>query len=544
MRQNLPIVNAEYPFPEGETLVSTTDLQGRILYCNPSFILVSGYAREELLGQPHNMIRHPEMPEEAFRDMWATISGGTPWNGLVKNRRKDGSYYWVRANVTPLFDGEQASGYMSVRTRPARDDVDAAERLYALFRAQQAQGRPRLALACGEVCRVDRIGRVLQALRPGAGARAVALAAAAAAAGLVAGDLAFGGVLGSAGPAVGALVAGLGVAAVAWASRRLADAPLRGLLRQANRMASGDLTQTMAVHGSGLPAQLAKALNQLNVNLQSIVGDARREVEQMRDATHEIASGNADLSARTESQASSLEETASSMEEITGTVRQSSDSARLASARAAEANVLTQRCNQALVDVNATMGTIAESSHRIGEIIQVIDGIAFQTNILALNAAVEAARAGEQGRGFAVVAAEVRALAQRTTGAAREVKQLIQESAQRVEAGNRLSHAAGQTMSEAVVSVQQVDTLIAEISAGATEQLGGISQVNAAVSQMDALTQQNAALVEQIAASAMSLGAQADNVAESVSVFRLVGGAARQADAVALRKAMKAAAPR
>jgi len=491
VRINQPVVDREYPFPDGETLVSTTDLQGRILYCNPSFILVSGYSREELLGQPHNLIRHPDMPEEAFRDLWQTIAAGLPWNGLVKNRRKDGSYYWVRANVTPLMDGDQPGGYMSVRTRPEPGEAAAAEQLYALV--------------------------ALFGLASAAGAASHSLPAA---------------------WAVPALVALAG--ALATACMRFWLAQQDSVLRQVNRMAAGDLTHRFESSGTGVAAQIAQAINQLSVNLQSIVGDARSEVEQMRDATREIATGNADLSARTESQASSLEQTASSMEQITGTVRQSSDSAKRAAQRAAEANAMTHRSNAAVKEVTATMRTIADASGRISEIIQVIDGIAFQTNILALNAAVEAARAGEQGRGFAVVAAEVRALAQRTTGAAREVKQLILESAERVEQGNRLSTAAGQTMAEAVASVQQVDTLIAEISAGASEQLTGISQVNAAVAQMDTITQQNAALVEQIAAAAMSLGAQADNVAQSVGVFRLEGGRTVSRDAVALRREMKA----
>jgi aerotaxis receptor len=266
------------------------------------------------------------------------------------------------------------------------------------------------------------------------------------------------------------------------------------------------------------------------------VRDARNEVEHLRDATGEIAAGNQDLSGRTESQAASLEETASSMEEITSTVRNSVASAQQAALLAEEASDVTLRGSEAVGEVTRTMHSIRTSSHRITEIIGVIEGIAFQTNILALNAAVEAARAGEQGRGFSVVAAEVRALAHRSSGAAREIKQLIQASTETVEAGNRLTDDAQTTMAQALESVRQVSQVIAEISTGAQEQLMGISQVNEAVSQMDSITQQNAALVEQMAASAVQLLEQTASVAAAVQVFKLDARSRPQADAVALRR--------
>jgi aerotaxis receptor len=263
----------------------------------------------------------------------------------------------------------------------------------------------------------------------------------------------------------------------------------------------------------------------------------------MHDATREIASGNQDLSARTESQAASLEQTASSMEEITSTVRNAATAAGEAARLAARASAVTQEGSEAMNAVTQTMHVITDSSKRIGEIIGVIDGIAFQTNILALNAAVEAARAGEQGRGFAVVASEVRALAGRTTQAAREIKQLISESTDKVEAGNRLTEGAQKTMDGALLTVREVTTVIEGISHGATEQLTGISQVNEAVAQIDGITQQNAALVEEIAAAATQLQTQAANVAEAVQIFRLDSGRSAQPDAVALRRSARQAQP-
>jgi len=503
MRLNHPVVDKEYPLPHGESLVSTTDLKGRILYCNPPFITVSGYTREELLGQPHNLIRHPHMPEEAFRDMWATIAAGDPWSAPVKNRRKDGTHYWVMANVTPLVEAGQIVGYMSVRTEPTREQVAAAEALYARMREERAAGKLVHRFERGQLVQHTFGARARRLLQPGVPAR-VGLA---------------GGAIAAIAAAAGALVAG---------------APA------ATGMAAGDLTQNIQSQGDGSIARLARALAQLNVNLRSIVRDARNEVERMRDATGEIASGNQNLSSRTESQAASLEQTASSMEQITSTVRHSAQAAAQAAELAGRAREVTQAGTQAMNDVAQTMQVIDGSSRRIGEIIGVIDSIAFQTNILALNAAVEAARAGEQGRGFAVVAAEVRALAQRTSGAAREIKQLIGESSEQVESGNRLTAEARKTMEGALKAVRDASLVIEGISTGAQEQLAGISQINEAVSQMDSITQQNAALVEQIAASAVQLQAQAASVAEAVQVFRLDGSNRSTApDAVALRRQMR-----
>jgi methyl-accepting chemotaxis protein len=296
--------------------------------------------------------------------------------------------------------------------------------------------------------------------------------------------------------------------------------PLNNAVEIAERVAAGDLTTDIAAAGRNETARLLASLGRMNDNLRSIVREVRVSVDTIGAAAGDIASGNADLSSRTESQASSLEETAASMEEITSTVKQNADNAAQANEVASQASAVARRGGQVVTDVVATMEAINESARKIVDIIGVIDGIAFQTNILALNAAVEAARAGEQGRGFAVVAGEVRTLAQRSAAAAKEIKQLIGESVERIDAGNRLVSQAGASMDDILSSVQRVSGIVSEIVVASREQAAGIHQVNDVITHLDDTTQQNSALVEQAAAAAASLDEQARNLARTVSVFR------------------------
>ena len=333
-----------------------------------------------------------------------------------------------------------------------------------------------------------------------------------------------------------AVLAGL---LIAWLSARSITVPMRRAVKIAETVAAGDLSSQIEIHSRDETGQLMQALKGMNTNLHQIVGRVRSGTDTITTASSEIASGNMDLSARTEQQASALEETASSMEELTSTVKQNADNARQANQLAASASQVAIKGGQVVAEVVGTMASINDSSKKIVDIISVIDGIAFQTNILALNAAVEAARAGEQGRGFAVVAAEVRILAQRSGSAAKEIKLLIDTSVDKVEAGTRLVNQAGSTMEEIVASVQRVTDIMGEIASASAEQEAGIEQINQAISEMDTVTQQNAALVEEAAAAAGSLQEQATDLEQVVSLFRL---AAPQGGVVTPMRARPAAA--
>jgi len=895
MRSNTPVTNVEYDLRENLSIVSKTDLKGIITYVNPDFIEASGFIEKELIGQPHNLLRHPDMPEEAFADMWATLKAGKPWTGIVKNRRKNGDHYWVTANVTPIFEGGNCVGYLSVRTKPSRQVIDAHAAVYRRFK-EDKQGN--LRIVAGKAVNSTSAGAILK-LFSGMNERSRIVTAFAVIqlifiavlisalviernsmfenrqrAARYAVETAWGTVesLGKAATAGEITVAeaqkraitqlkglrydgkeyfwindmqprmimhpakpemdgkeiggikdpngkllfidmvnlvkanGFGFVSYEWprpgsdkpvpkisfvkgyqpwgwiigsgiyvddideivkgqiwellivllftsllmvamtksllnnivgslrkasnqlnriaqgsysdaievqrndevgllmyamksmqirmgfevsdakrtaeestrirvaldnidmsvtvsdsnglliyfnnSARRLFEkieaqvmarhpnfvvnkligekltdffedevikaayrekmvtsrvfnmqmagrvlrliaAPVRddsgeyigrvtqwldrtvevaveqeiativnaasqgdfghrvsldgkeGFFRQIGEgmnnlmqtssigldevvrvlgaLAKGDLTETITSDYHGTFGQLKDDSNTTVKQLTEVISRIKEAAETINTAAKEIASGNTDLSQRTEEQASSLEETAASMEEITSTVKQNADNAKQANQLAAGASEIAVRGGEVVSKVVTTMSSISESSKKIVDIISVIDGIAFQTNILALNAAVEAARAGEQGRGFAVVASEVRNLAQRSAAAAKEIKTLINDSVDKVAVGTDLADKAGKTMDEVVNSVKRVTDIMAEISAASVEQSSGIEQVNQAITQMDDVTQQNAALVEQAAAAAESLEEQAEQLTELISTFRLKG---------------------
>jgi methyl-accepting chemotaxis protein len=853
MRMNLPVTTHEAFLNEGETIVSKTDLKGRITYINQTFLDVSGFTAEDVMGKAHNIVRHPDMPPAAFEDLWNTLKSGCPWSGMVKNRCKNGDFYWVRAEVSPVLENGAVTGYLSVRFAPKRAEVDAAAQLYQRMRDgsannvaiiggavvkagrlakawravaglsfkgrivaliifmsllvgavgalglnglldareglravyeertlpltqigeirnrllqnrlliatslvtptpeqiksstaqvseniaqiskiweafaartmrpdekkladQFAQERARFvqegllptvaalqagnsesargivieklrplyepvdasirsltqmqvdlsrqeyeasgarfvklrnesiaAIALGMLCAVvlgfllvrsmvrslgratriaesvaqgdlninvthspaDESGRLIDAMRvmvqalkgfeaaqaemlklhnAGQTSKRIASHQFPGAFGRIAGQVnelaesyitlnssvvevvkryangdlsvdvarlpgekaqiteAIDGVKSSL-TAVNAQIQTLADAAsrgdfkvrgdetrfehefakmVAGLNQLMqtSDAGLADVSRVLEAVAKGNLTEKMTADYQGAFGKLKQDCNQTVENLTDIVNQIKDASETIDTAAREISQGNTDLSQRTEEQASSLEETASSMEQLTSTVKQNADNARQANQLAVGASGVAVKGGDVVRQVVTTMSGISESSKKIADIIGVIDGIAFQTNILALNAAVEAARAGEQGRGFAVVATEVRNLAQRSANAAKEIKELITDSVSRVDTGTQLVDEAGKTMDEIVTSVKRVTDIMAEITAASQEQSSGIEQVNQAITQMDEVTQQNAALVEEAAAAAESLQEQSGNLVQTVGNFKL-----------------------
>ncbi|MGO4307020.1 methyl-accepting chemotaxis protein [Cupriavidus sp. RAF12] len=523
MRNNQPVTQREHLLSSNDYLISRTDLKGRITFANRAFIETSGFTAEELLGAAHNLVRHPDMPPEAFADLWQSIQAGKSWVGIVKNRRKDGDHYWVHATVTPTSVDGRIVGYTSVRSMASREQIEAADALYQRFRESRAAGlairdgavvRTGVAGFIGRLTRVNLKRRILWAQLAGLVWFLAAVTGAHWLAPEVTAQLwpwlwgAFGLAVLSSFAAGSMLVSRV-------------ERPVGEMLDFALRLGAGDLTTGFEYRSNDEIGALSRAMQTMQRSLLSVVHDIQTGMASISTATHQVAAGNSDLSQRTEQQAASLEETASSMEQLTSTVRQNADNARQASGLAANASETAVRGGEAVGRVVQTMDEINQASRKIVDIIGVIEGIAFQTNILALNAAVEAARAGEQGRGFAVVAGEVRGLAQRSANAAKEIKGLIGDTVARVDNGAAQVSDAGATMDEIVQAVKRVTDIMGEISSASAEQSSGIEQVNQAVAQMDEVTQQNAALVEQAAAAAGSLEEQADRLRESVSTFRV-----------------------
>ena len=519
MRKNLPVTNQEVELDADQAIVSKTDLEGNIIYVNPYFLRISGFTEEELIGAPQNIVRHPDMPPQAFADLWTSIRAGTPWTGLVKNRCKNGDHYWVKANITPIKEAGRTVGYMSVRTRAERHQVDTAIVAYKAL----AGGRRDIEIRNGQIIRrglphlLGRLSHVSLAMRIWLSTSIVnmlllGVCIASLFAETTTGAVRYG--------IFGATSVGLLINVFLWYTLRAGMLqPLARAVDGARRIAAGDLSGSFETDSTDEAGQQLRALQQMNNNLIATIRDVRVNVETMAVATRQIAAGNADLSGRTEAQAASLEETASSVDEFSSTVKANADNSLQANDLAVAASDVAVQGGAIVSEVIATMDEINSSSKQIVDIIGLIEGIAFQTNILALNAAVEAARAGEQGRGFAVVAGEVRNLAQRSSAAAKDIKHLIDVSLSKVGTGMERAHRAGATMEQVVTSVKQVTSIMQEISIASREQSAGVDQVNKAIAHMDQVTQQNAALVEEAAAAAGSLAEEAHGLTQAVSLF-------------------------
>ena len=513
MAKDRPVTQREHEFPAAATLLSTTDARGRIRYANAAFAGVSGYEAEEMLGQPHNLVRHPDMPRQAFADLWDTLRAGLPWCGLVKNRRKNGDHYWVRANVTPIAAGADGqAGYISVRTRPERAEIEAVERLYRRLREGRG-GRLRHGLVLPQGW--ARVLVPLQTLSAAARLRLGCAGLALVLLGLLWGPAALRGaaLAETLGPALLAL-AGLCL----WQERQLVR-PLRLVARQAAAVATGRFDADVRLARIDEIGLLLRSVNQAGLNVRALVADVGQQIAALEALAGQVEAASADLGGRTEQAAGDLGALLRSATHLGETL----DANAAALARAGTvADAVGAAAGEAHAEVERVAQTMARThaaSQRIGDIIGTIDGIAFQTNLLALNAAVEAARAGAQGRGFAVVAGEVRALAQRSQQLAREIKELVGSNAATVAEGTAQVQRAREGMQRLAARVDEVHAQLDAIDRAGRAQAEDVGALGRGVAALDRVTQQNAALAEQSAASAQQLRERTQWLARAVGVF-------------------------
>ncbi|RAU36559.1 methyl-accepting chemotaxis protein [Enterobacter sp. ECC-175] len=499
------VTQNEYPLDADTTLMSTTDLHSYMTHTNDTFVQVSGYSLQELLGQPHNMVRHPDMPKAAFADMWYTLQQGEPWSGIVKNRRKNGDHYWVRANAVPMVRNGQMTGYMSIRTRATAEEVAAVEPLYKALNEGRCKKRIHKGLVVGKSWlgklpamplrwRVRGVMAVLFLLLAAAllatSAGWAALAASAVA--VLAGTLIF---------------------------EQQIVRPVENVARQALKVATGERNSVQHLNRSDELGLTLRAIGQLGLMCRWLINDVSSQVVSVRDGSDRLAQGNEDLNDRTRQTVSNVQQTVATMNQMAASVQSNSATAAEVDKLSVAASSAATEGGNAMHTVVKTMDDIADSTQQIGSITKLINDIAFQTNILALNAAVEAARAGEQGKGFAVVAGEVRHLASRSANAANDIRRLIDASASKVQSGSEQVHAAGRTMDDIVEQVKNVTQLIAQISHATSEQATGLSELTRAVAELDSITQKNADLVEESAQISAMVKHRAGRLEDAVTVL-------------------------
>lgn len=701
MKMNMPVTDKEVELEKGCFFVTRTDLKGAIIYANDAFVKVSGFSRDELMGANHNIIRHPDTPEVLFEDLWSTLKEGKPWHGVIKNRTKTGDYYWVEANITPVYTDGEVREYLSVRYAPKRDVVEETKKLYSQLKANKISLKP-----TGMAAKIKWLSEVSVWKKSLVAGAALLLPIAYLAYLLILNrDFAIlGGVLVS--TAIGIMVsfnsvkqfAGfpevligvfyrllnnnfksqldlnrndqlgdcyralftvgckfnadiasmrekerkdmeviaqnqdyIGQIKAIEKSQAVIQFNMDGTIISANQLfldtvgyslheiqgqhhrmfvdpseansteyrefwaklnrgefdhgeykragkggreiwlqatynpifdvngkpykvvkfasditkqvhnnqslelifadidfmmknlAVGDLTRHITHDYDGIYGECKDNINAVVDQFGEMVAKIRDAADFIDSSSQEIASGNNNLSQRAEQQAASLEETAASMEELTSTVKANADNAKQANEVTNAARQLAEKGGEVVNSAVSAMQEINESSNKIAEIIGVIDEIAFQTNLLALNASVEAARAGEHGRGFSVVATEVRNLAQRSANAAKQSKELIQNSVQKVRTGTAYVNETGTALNEIVESVKKVGNIVGQIAAASAEQSAGIEQVNQAVAQMDDITQQNAALAEQASAASIAMSEQTTTMARLLDFFKISG---------------------
>jgi aerotaxis receptor len=505
MSAPLIVTQREYALDDDTTLMSTTDLQSHITHANDTFVKVSGYRLEELSGQPHNLVRHPDMPKAAFADMWATLQQGEPWTGIVKNRCKNGDHYWVRANAAPMVRDGKISGYMSIRTKAQPEEIAAVEPLYKALN----EGRCTKRVHKGLVLSQHWWGKL-----PGMPLRwrvrsLMALLWLLLTATLLATSahwLALG---------VSTLMLLVGNAFIEWQIVR----PVENVARQTLSVATGERNSVTPLNRSDELGLILRSVGQLGLMCRWLIHDVSGQVASVRQGSETLAQGNHDLNERTRQTVVNVQQTVTTMSQMAASVQNNAKTATAADKLSNAASAAATHGGQAMHTVVKTMDDIADSTQRIGSITKLINDIAFQTNILALNAAVEAARAGEQGKGFAVVAGEVRHLASRSASAANDIRKLIDASASKVQSGSDQVHAAGKTMDDIVSQVRNVTGLIAQISLSTSEQAVGLADLTRAVAELDAITQKNAGLVEESAHVSAMVKHRAGRLQDAVTVL-------------------------
>ncbi|ENO0286033.1 MAG: methyl-accepting chemotaxis protein [Enterobacter asburiae] len=499
------VTQNEYPLDDDTTLMSTTDVHSYITHANDTFVQVSGYQLDELTGQPHNMVRHPDMPKAAFADMWYTLQQGEPWSGIVKNRRKNGDHYWVRANAVPMVRRGQVTGYMSIRTKATAEEIAAVEPLYRALNDGSCKKRVHKGLVVGKgwLGKLPamplrwRVRSVMAALFAVLAATLVATSA------------------GWMPLAAAALVMLLGTLLFEQQIVR----PVENVARQALKVATGERNSVQHLNRSDELGLTLRAVGQLGLMCRWLINDVSSQVVSVRDGSDRLAQGNEDLNDRTRQTVANVQQTVATMNQMAASVQSNSETAAEVDKLSVAASSAATKGGNAMQTVVKTMDDIADSTQRIGSITSLINDIAFQTNILALNAAVEAARAGEQGKGFAVVAGEVRHLASRSASAANDIRKLIDASASKVQSGSEQVHAAGRTMDDIVVQVKNVTQLIAQISHATSEQATGLSELTRAVAELDSITQKNADLVEESAHISAMVKHRAGRLKDAVTVL-------------------------
>jgi aerotaxis receptor len=516
MKINMPVTHVERRFDADEYIVSKTNLKGQITYINRPFLEISGFTEQELLGASHNIVRHPDMPAEAYADLWRTLQSGKPWRGLVKNRCKNGDYYWVEANANPIWEDGKITGYMSLRTKPAAEQVKAAEQIYARFRDGTARG---LTIREGKVVSSGLCGKLATLRELSIRAR---LSFACMLTGLI--------ILALGGEQLLALARGTGsladngksglLAASAlatlgwlwWFLTRKVLQPLSQAVQACQIIAAGDVRLLKSEVFSNEVGQLMHAINSMAGNIASIVCDVRSAASELAAASEEITATVQHLSNASSNQASNVEEISASIEEMSTSIQNTAENTKVTDRIAALAAAQAGEGSEAVRQTVAAMKQIAD---KIG----IIDDIAYQTNLLALNAAIEAARAGAAGRGFAVVATEVRALAERSQVAAQEIGNVAGGSVE-------LAERAGKLLEQMVPAISKTSGLVQEIADSSSEQYSGVTQINTAMLQISQNTQSNAAGSEQLAATSQALNGQAEHLQQLVGFFRMGSGAA------------------